>query len=159
MKRCFFFAFLLSLGACGFATKVDPRIAHIRQEHQQLLAKQQAAFTVGAQVGIAREGLRQLVRQSEAIQQALDQLDPARSQEPAQVALITELAREQAKLMEGAAVVTLVAGSSQSSFNEETSEGSTEEVNEAAAAAAESAWTKPTKPARHIEKVRTDMDK
>lgn len=120
MKPAFLLAVLLGVEACTSATKVDPRIAHIRQEHHQLLAKQRAAAVTGEKGDFGPAGFRRLVQQSEAIQLALDQLDPSRSQDPAQVALVTELPHQQAGLLESASMILLMTGPSQSSFNEGT---------------------------------------
>ncbi|MDF7812570.1 hypothetical protein [Hymenobacter sp. YC55] len=126
MKPVLFLAVLLCLESCGFATKVDPRIAYIRQEHQQLLAKQQQIAKSGEQGNIARMGLQRLIQQSEAIQQALDQLDPSKSQEPAQVALVTELARQQAKLIEGSNAVDMMMEHTRISTSESITSGAQE---------------------------------
>lgn len=126
MKPVFLLAVLLYLESCGFATKVDPRIAHIRQEHQQLLAKQQQIAKSGEQGNIARIGLQRLIQQSEAIQQALDQLNPSKSQEPAQVALVTELARQQANLIEGSKAVDMMVEHPQMSTSESITSGTQE---------------------------------
>ena len=88
----------------------DPRDAIIRQQHQQLLSKQKEYI---AQLGTLKgyEKLSParikkstgdfafLIAQSQANLMALDQLDANKAHEPAQVALLGELAGKEASLL------------------------------------------------------------
>jgi hypothetical protein len=105
MQTTLLLTVLLGLGACGFASKPDPRVAIIRQQHQQLLAKQKVAAGAGEEADFARESFSLLAKKSNNIQQAVDQLDPSNSQEAAQVALVTDLASQEATLLEQAKLV------------------------------------------------------
>lgn len=125
MKNTFILALGLLLAGCGSDTATstnatsataaatasaanpDPRAAVIRQQHEQLLAKQkeyvaQLPTLTGAEklspthIEHSTKRFAEIIQQSQANLTALDQLDPANSKDPAQVALIGELAEKQA---------------------------------------------------------------
>ena len=88
----------------------DPRVATIRQQHEQLLAKQKEYV---AQLGTLK-GYEELsparikkstgdfaflIEQSQANLIALNQLEADKTREPAQVALVGEIAAKQASLL------------------------------------------------------------
>lgn len=89
------------------ATKPDPRVAVIHQQHEQLLAKQkqyvaQLSTLTGSErlspehIAHSKQRFAEIIQQSQANLTALNQLDPAKSQDPAQVALVGELASKEA---------------------------------------------------------------
>jgi hypothetical protein len=108
MKPTLFLAsVLLSLAACSSADKPDPRIAAIKQQHQEILAKQKASAVQEAAPELVKNGraddakknLADIVQQSTANLASLDQLDAGKSQEPAQIALVGELAAKETELV------------------------------------------------------------
>jgi hypothetical protein len=111
MKTTLFLAsILLSLAACSSADKPDPRIAAIQQQHQEILAKQKASavqestpeLTGNGRADDAKKNLADIVQQSHANLTALDQLDAGKSQEPAQVAVVSDVATKETELLQRA---------------------------------------------------------
>ena len=97
MKQLLFIVGLSGLVACGSLSKPDPRVSLMRQQHQELLlAQKKVAKNLESPL---LQVVARLVQESTSIQQALDQLDPGKSQEPAQVALVTELASKETGLV------------------------------------------------------------
>jgi len=98
---------LLGLSACGSADKPDARIAAIKQQHQEILAKQKASsiqetapeLVKNGRASDAQKNFKDLVQQSTANLASLDQLDASKSQEPAQIALVGELAAKETELL------------------------------------------------------------
>jgi len=92
------------------STNPDPRAATIRQQHELLLAKQKGYFVQLGQLKghekltpqreeKSKGQFASLIERSQATLTALDQLDPDKAKDPAQVALIGELAEKQAYLV------------------------------------------------------------
>jgi len=101
-----------SAPAAGTAASAnpDPRVATIRQQHEQLLSIQQDYLAQisqlkgneklsPARVKKSTGQLAGIIKQSQANLIALDQLDPSKTQDPAQVALIGEIAEKQSSLL------------------------------------------------------------
>lgn len=110
------------LAGCGFdkapgtastttftTAKPDPRIEIIRQQHEQLLAKQkqyiaQLSTLTGSEklspehIAHSKQRFAEIIQQSQANLTAVDQLDPGKSQDPAQVTLVGELAAKEASI-------------------------------------------------------------
>lgn len=89
----------------------DPRVATIRQQHEKLLSLQKEHITQLNQLTghekLSPERIKKevdyyatLVRKSQANIDALNMLDASKSSEPAQIALIGDLAVQQASLLE-----------------------------------------------------------
>ena len=92
------------------STNPDPRVATIRRQHELLLAKQKEYVV---QLGLlkgsekltlqrekkSKEQFASLIERSQANLTALDQLDPDKAKDPAQVALVSEVAEKQAYLV------------------------------------------------------------
>jgi hypothetical protein len=105
MKTIFTVAALLSLAACGAASKPDARINQIRVLHQQVLAQQKPLEQTEQNPVMLRYGhvedrqrkYNDLVKTSQEIVATVDQFDAETSVEPDQAKLIGEsLKREQA---------------------------------------------------------------
>ncbi|GAB3720429.1 hypothetical protein GCM10027594_00360 [Hymenobacter agri] len=88
----------------------DPRVDTVRQQHQRLLSIQQEYLVQLGQlkgneklspkrVQKSKEDYTYFIGQSQANLTALDQLDPAKAQDPAQVALVGEIAEKQASVL------------------------------------------------------------
>lgn len=88
----------------------DPRIATIRQQHEQLLATQKEYITQlgqlkgneklsSARVIKSTGQFAGIIKQSQANLIALEQLNPSKWQDPSQVALIGEISEKQASLL------------------------------------------------------------
>lgn len=98
---------LLGLSACGSVDKPDARIVAIKQQHQEILAKQKASsmqetapeLVKNGRADDAKKNLADIVDQSTANLATLDQLDASKSQEPAQIALVGELAAKETELV------------------------------------------------------------
>jgi len=129
MKNTFLLVLGLALTSCGAdsttgtattsATAVaspaaginpDPRVATIRQQHEVLLARQKEYVAqLGQLKGYekltpqrekkSKEQFASLIERSQANLNALGQLDPDKAQEPAQVALVGEIAEKEAYLV------------------------------------------------------------
>jgi hypothetical protein len=105
--KTFPLAVLALLTACGSAAKPDPRIATIRQQHQQILAVQDTVATQAKNPALAdargsfdaQRVVAELVQQSQTNLAVLDQLDATKSQDPGQLALVTELATKETALL------------------------------------------------------------
>lgn len=112
MKTTLFLA-LLGLVSCGSpsAPAADPRIAEIKALHQQILAQQKPLAETEKDPSLLRYGhlqerqqsYKQIVARSEANLATLDQLDPAKSQDATQAALVGESLRQEQALASGAA--------------------------------------------------------
>ncbi|MBF9239837.1 hypothetical protein I2I05_20755 [Hymenobacter sp. BT683] len=88
----------------------DPRVATIRQQHEQLLVMQkeyvaQLSTLKGfeklspARTKKSTEHFNFLIEQSQANLTALDQLDEGKAQEPTQITLVGEFGEKQASLL------------------------------------------------------------
>ena len=110
MKNPLYLAVLLGLAACGTPAKPDPRLATIQAQHQQLLAAQRESAAQEKDLELIRLGrtaeaqkrFGDLVQQSQANLTSVAQLDPARSQEPAQIELVSAAATKEAELLAAA---------------------------------------------------------
>ncbi|GAB3298524.1 hypothetical protein [Hymenobacter tenuis] len=91
-------------------TNPDPRVAMIRQQHEQLLSIQQEYLVqLGqlkgyeqlspARVKKSKEDYVYFIEQSQANLSALDLLDGNKAQDPAQITLVGEIAAKQASLV------------------------------------------------------------
>jgi hypothetical protein len=110
MKTNVCLALSLLLAGCDSASvKPDPRVAVIHRQHEQLLAKQkeynaQLNTLTGneklsaSHIAHSKQRFAEIIEQSQANLNALDQLDPAKSQDPAQVALVGEIAAKEASI-------------------------------------------------------------
>lgn len=108
--RTSFLALLLGLGlaGCGSGSTTanpDPRAATIRQQHQQLLAKQKEAATLALpldslKIRDSQRAFDELVQSSQANLTNLDQLDPAKSHEADQVALMAKMAADEKNIID-----------------------------------------------------------
>lgn len=111
MKTILCLAMLFLLAGCSSAAvKVDPRVATIHQQHEQLLAHQkeysaQLSTLTGneklspAHIKDSQQRFADFVQQSQANLLVLDQLDVAKSQDPAQVTLVGELAAKESSIL------------------------------------------------------------
>ena len=111
MKTFLWLAAALLVTSCGSdAAKPDPRVATIRQQHEQLLLQQKQYVTLlptlagpeklsPAHIKDSEQRFADMVEQSQANLTALDQLDPAKAQDPAQTALVGELAAKEADIL------------------------------------------------------------
>lgn len=110
MKSHSFLAVLLGLTACGTPAKPDPRVAEIQAQHQQIVLaeKESAAQSKNAELvrlgrsGEAQKRFAQLLQESQSNLTSLAQLDPAKSQDPTQVALVGTAATKEAELLKAA---------------------------------------------------------
>lgn len=129
MKNTLLLMFGLALASCGSdsttgtatmsatavampaaSTNPDPRVAAVRQQHELLLAKQKEyVLQLGQLQGLekltpqrekkSKGQFASLIERSQANLTALDQLDPDKAKDPAQVALVGEIAEKQAYLV------------------------------------------------------------
>lgn len=129
MKNTLFLVLGLALTSCGSdsttgtaatsatavaspaaSTNPDPRVATIRKQHELLLAKQKEyEAQLGKLKGYekltpqrakkSKEQFASLIERSQANLTALGQLDPDKAQDPAQVALVGEIAEKEAYLV------------------------------------------------------------
>lgn len=115
MKTYFILAVLLGLTACGTSTKPDPRIPAIQAQHQQIVAAQRESAAQEKNAELIRLGeaagahkrFADLLQQSKANLASIEQLDPAKSQDPEQIALVSTAAMKEAELVKAAkAMVT-----------------------------------------------------
>jgi hypothetical protein len=99
-----------AVASAAASANPDPRVDSVRAQHQQLLNIQQAYLVqVGqlkgmeklspARVEKSKEDYTYFIGQSQANLTALDQLDPSKAQEPAQVALVGEIAEKQKSVL------------------------------------------------------------
>ncbi|GAB3241089.1 hypothetical protein GCM10027346_36100 [Hymenobacter seoulensis] len=114
MKTTIFLALSILLAGCNSASvKPDPRVAVIRQQHEQLLAHQKeynallSALTGSeklspSHIRDSQQRFADFVQQSQSNLQVLDQLDEARSQDPAQLKMVGELAAKETNILERA---------------------------------------------------------
>lgn len=132
MKNTLFLVLGLALASCGSdsttgtsttsatavaspaaSTNPDPRVATIHQQHEQLLSIQREyILQLGQLKGYEKlspahikksEGyFSDYVQQSKANLTALDQLNASKAQDPAQVALVGEIAEKQKSILERA---------------------------------------------------------
>ena len=110
MKSYSFLAVLLGLTACGTPAKPDPRVAEIQAQHQQIVLaeKESAAQSKNAELvrlgrpAEAQKRFAELLQESQSNIASLAQLDPAKSQDPAQVALVGTAATKEAELLKAA---------------------------------------------------------
>ena len=110
MKTNLFLAALLGLAACGAPARPDPRIAQIQAQHRQLVAARQESAAQEKDAELVRLGrpaearrrFAELLRRSRATLAGVGQLNPARAQEPAQVALVGTAATQEAELLQSA---------------------------------------------------------
>ena len=111
MKTFLLLASVLIATSCGSdAAKPDPRVATIHQQHEQLLTQQkQYVALLGSLTGPeklspahikdSQQRFADMVQQSQDNLTAVDQLDPGKAQEPAQTALVGELATKEAGIL------------------------------------------------------------
>ena len=112
MKNALILSLWLLLAGCGSdAAKPDPRVATIRQQHELLLTHQKEYYALlgtltgnerlsPAHIKDSRQRFADMVEQSQANLTAVDQLDPAKSQDPAQIALVAELATKENSILD-----------------------------------------------------------
>lgn len=112
MKTSVILALILLLAGCGSGSvKPDPRMATIRQQHEQLLAMQKEynaqLSTLSGHEKLSPAHIKQsqgyfadMVAQSQDNLLVLDQLDDSKSQDPDQINLIGEMAAKEAHLLE-----------------------------------------------------------
>lgn len=110
MKSFLYLAVFIGLAGCGTPSKPDPRIATIQSQHQQIVAaqKESAAQEKNAELirlgrpAEAQKRFTDLLQQSQANLVGIEQLDPAKSQEAEQVALVGTAATKEAELLKAA---------------------------------------------------------
>lgn len=116
MKNYSLLAVFLGLVSCGTSARPDPRVAEIQSLHQQIVTAQQASAAQEKNAELvrlgrsaeARERFTDLLQQSRTNLASLQQLDPAKAQDPTQVALVGAAATKEAELLKSArATVTL----------------------------------------------------
>ena len=111
MKTFLFLPLALLAASCSSeVAKPDPRVATIHQQHEQLLTQQKQYVTLlptltgpeklsPAHIKDSEQRFADMVQQSQDNLTALDQLDPAKAQDPAQTALVGELAAKEAGIL------------------------------------------------------------
>jgi len=99
-------ALLGLLTGCGPAPLPDARIALARRAHHYVDSTQTVAVGIITKLGMDAEHIEAeksevgaLLQQSTATLAQLDQLDPAKNQEPAQAAQLTQLLAQEGKLV------------------------------------------------------------
>ena len=110
MKSFSYLALFLGLTACGTPVKPDPRVAVIQAQHQQIVAAQKESAAQEKNAELVRLGrpaesqkrFAELLQESQANLASLAQLDPAKSQDPGQVALVGTAATKEAELLKAA---------------------------------------------------------
>ena len=111
MKTILMLALGLIMASCGSeAAKPDPRVATIHQQHEQLLTQQkQYVVLLGSLTGPeklspahiqdSQQRFADMVQQSQDNLTAVEQLDPGKAQDPAQTALVGELAAKETGIL------------------------------------------------------------
>ena len=101
---------LLATSCSSDVAKPDPRVATIHQQHEQLLRQQKQYVALlptltgpeklsPAHIKDSEQRFDDIVQQSKEYLTALDQLDPAKAQDPAQTTLVGELAAKEAGIL------------------------------------------------------------
>jgi hypothetical protein len=99
-----------AVASSAVSTNPDPRVAAVRQQHEQLLSIQQEYLKQldqlkgyeklsPARVKKSKEDYTYFIEQSQANLTALDLLDGSKAKEPTQITLVGEIAAKQASLL------------------------------------------------------------